>query len=365
MAFPQLAGYTATREDGKPAGLVVDVLNEIAQYTGWSYEYVPVENDAIMEEFEAGAFDLMGGQYYMEGLEELFGYPRYNCGYSKLILLARRNDETIKGYDLNTFNGKTIGVYERAKENIRRLQIYLELNQLDCTLKYYDYEQMHETGDLNQFLESGEVDLLLGNSADAGDSFYVAASFDSQPHYIVTQPDDLETLEALNTALELIYEADPNFSQKVYEANFPNTVTVNPILNGKEQAYVKEKKRVTVAIPKDWHPLFCLNNADGHNGFVPDLLQKVSQYSGLEFEYVYCDSYADSVAAVLNEEADMLGFYLDTDEVALDQRMALSLPYVELNFILVRNKEISYPSEGSQAELWRGFTYRTAWRRKR
>lgn len=346
VAFPQADGYTSTGSDGEPTGLVVDVLNEVAKYTGWTYEYVPVLNDDIMNQFEAGAFDLMGGQYYMDGLEAYYGYPQYNCGYSKLILLARRDDDTIRGYDLNTFNGKTIGVFERARENIRRLEIYLQLNNLDCTLKYYTYDQIQETGNLNQFLESGEIDLLLGNSADAGDKFYVAASFDSQPHYIVTQPEDTETLAALNNALELIYEADPNFAEKIYEENFPNTSNINAVLSAEELAYVQSKKTVTVAMPYDWHPLYCLNNSDGHNGFVPDVLQKISEYSGLKFEHVYYDSYADSIAAVQSGEADMLGFYLDSDEMAQEQKLALSSPYVDLNFILVRNKEVSYPAEG-------------------
>ena len=346
VAFPQADGYTSTGSDGEPTGLVVDVLNEVAKYTGWTYEYVPVLNDDIMNQFEAGAFDLMGGQYYMDGLEAYYGYPQYNCGYSKLILLARRDDDTIRGYDLNTFNGKTIGVFERARENIRRLEIYLQLNNLDCTLKYYTYDQIQETGNLNQFLESCEIDLLLGNSADAGDKFYVAASFDSQPHYIVTQPEDTETLAALNNALELIYEADPNFAEKIYEENFPNTSNINAVLSAEELAYVQSKKTVTVAMPYDWHPLYCLNNSDGHNGFVPDVLQKISEYSGLKFEHVYYDSYADSIAAVQSGEADMLGFYLDSDEMAQEQKLALSSPYVDLNFILVRNKEVSYPAEG-------------------
>ena len=346
VAFPQADGYTSTGSDGEPTGLVVDVLNEVAKYTGWTYEYVPVLNDDIMNQFEAGAFDLMGGQYYMDGLEAYYGYPQYNCGYSKLILLARRDDDTIRGYDLNTFNGKTIGVFERARENIRRLEIYLQLNNLDCTLKYYTYDQIQETGNLNQFLESGEIDLLLGNSADAGDKFYVAASFDSQPHYIVTQPEDTETLAALNNALELIYEADPNFAEKIYEENFPNTSNINAVLSAEELDYVQSKKTVTVAMPYDWHPLYCLNNSDGHNGFVPDVLQKISEYSGLKFEHVYYDSYADSIAAVQSGEADMLGFYLDSDEMAQEQKLALSSPYVDLNFILVRNKEVSYPAEG-------------------
>ena len=76
--------------------MVVDILNEVAKYTGWSYEYVPVENNFVMEQFQAGAFDLMGGQYYMEGLETHYGYPKYNCGYSRLLLLARRMILSIK-----------------------------------------------------------------------------------------------------------------------------------------------------------------------------------------------------------------------------------------------------------------------------
>lgn len=346
VAFPEVSGYTMTTSDGKHAGLVVDMLNEVAKYTGWKYEYISMDGEEMMDRFEAGEIDLMGGQYYMDGMEAYYGYPDNNCGYSKLILLARREDETIKSYDLNTFNGKTIGVYDRAKENIRRLQIYLELNHLDCTLKYYTYEQTQETGNLNQFLERGEVDLLLGNSADTTGEFYVAAAFDSQPHYIVTQPDDQETLEALNVALEKIYDADPNFSIKVYEKNFPNTVKLNTSLSREEQAYVREKRIVTVAIPYDWHPLYCENNDNGHDGFVPDILEAVTQYSGLQFSYVYFDSYTESVAAVQRGDADILGFFLGTDEQALEQGLAATSDYVELNFILVRNKESTYPAKG-------------------
>lgn len=346
VAFPEVSGYTMTGADGKPAGLVVDILNEVAKYTGWQYEYVPVDGDDMMDLFDAGEIDLMGGQYYVDGMEQYYGYPDNNCGYSKLILLARRDDDTIKSYDLNSFNGKTIGVYERAKENIRRLQIYLDLNKLDCTLKYYTYEQVHEAGNLDRYLESGEVDLLLGNSADTTGEFYVAAAFDSQPHYIVTQPDDQETLDALNMALEKIYDADPNFSTKVYEHNFPNTVNLNTFLNKQEQVYIQEKQTVTVAIPYDWHPLYCEKKDNGHDGFVPDILESVTEFSGLQFSYVYFDSYAEALEAVQRGEADLLGFYLGTDAQALGQGLAVTSDYVELNFILVRNKESTYPAEG-------------------
>lgn len=346
VAFPITEGYTMLTADGERYGLVVDVLNEVAKYTGWKYEYIDVENEEILRRFKAGEYDLMGGQYYMDGLEEDYGYPEYNCGYTKLILLARKDDDRIKGFDLNSLNGKTIGVFERAAENIRRLKIYLELNNIDCTIKYYNHDQLKEHGGLNYYLENGEVDLLLGNSADSGDKFYVAATFDSQPHYIVTQPDNQEILDGLNMALEKIYEADPNFAKKLYETNFPAAANMNAVLNAKEKEYIEQRGTVTVAVPSDWHPLFCLDNGDGHNGYVPDILQKISEYSGLEFSYIYCDSYAQTLGKMQNGEADLLAFYLGSDEDAVEQDLALTTPYVELNSILVRNKESSYPAQG-------------------
>lgn len=346
VSFPEVEGFTMTSEDGKRSGLVIDVLNEVAKYTGWKYEYISVKNEDILDKFESGEIDLMGGQYYMEGWEKYYGYPQHNCGYSKLVLLARGDDGAIKSYDLNTFSGKTIGVYERAKENIRRLEIYLELNNLDCTLKYYSYDQMQENGNLNQYLENGEVDLLLGNSGDTNGDFYVAAAFDSQPHYIVTRPDDQETLDELNMALEKIYDADPNFSTKMYEKNFPNTVNLEMNLNEEEQAYIREKQMVTVAVPSDFHPLYCKDKDDGHDGIVPDILEQITNYSGLHFSYICFESYGEAIEAVQNGEADMMGFYLGTDEEAMNQGLATSSAYTEMSFILLRNKESTYPSEG-------------------
>lgn len=345
VAFPEVEGYSMVSPDGQHYGLVVDVLNEIAKYTGWEYEYIETEGDDILTRFQAGDFDLMGGQYFVEGSEQYWSYPDYNCGYSKLILLARRSDATIKSYDLNTLNGKTIGVYDRAKENIRRLEMFLELNNLDCTLKYITHDQLDEKGNLTFYLENGEVDLVLGKHSDVGERFYIAASFESQPHYIVTAPDNQELLDGLNMALEKIYDADPDFAKDLYDSNFSSKTGWNAVLSQTEREFVEQMGTVRVAVPYDWHPLLCLNNQDEHDGFVPDILKKVSEFSGLEFTYVYCDSYMETLEMLDSGAADMLGFYLNTEEAARQHRLALTAPYAELTSILVRNRESSYPGE--------------------
>lgn len=355
VACPEAEGYTMIGEDGEPYGLVIDFLNEIAKYTGWKYEYIPTNSNALLDDFFSGQFDLLGGTYYGEGLEAYFAYPNYNCGYSKVVLMARKDDSSIRSYDLKSFDGKTIGVFERATENIRRLKEYLNIQGIDCDIRYFTYEElMQNGGNLYSYLENGDIDLLMGNSVDMVQAFYIAAEFDSQPHFLVGQPGDQEVLDGLNMALEKIYAADPNFANKVYQANFQNTTVGHTDLTEEELAYIRQKGTVTVAVPHRWHPMIYLDNDDYHSGFVPDVLEEVTAFSGLQFEYVICDNYTAAVERVCQGEADILGFYVGKEEDALEQNLALTESYADVASILVRNKNVSYPAEGLVGGVLKG-----------
>lgn len=348
VAFPQADGLTMTKEDGTRYGLVVDYLNEISKYTGWEYEYIDTDGVSMLDEFADGRFDLMGGTYYIQGMEKYFGYPDYNIGYSKTILLARKDDKSIRSHDVESLNGKTIGVYERAAENIRRLKEYITFNGLDCEVKPYSYEQLSDEKNLYPYLESGEVDLILGNSSEArlNDNFMVAASFDSQAYYIVTRVEDQENLDKLNMALGKIAESRPDFAQERHEVNFADTDKADIRLNQEELSYIGTKKTVSVSMLKHYHPLSCKETDDMHDGLIYDILKEVSEFTGLEFSYIYADSYAEALGQVQQGQADMLGFYLGTEEEAMEQELSLTAPYVSMNSIVVRNKASSYPSEG-------------------
>lgn len=347
-------GITEIDENGTRHGIVVDYLNEIAKYTGWEYEYIDTEGDALVEEFLEGKYDLMGGAYYQEGLEEYFAYPDYNTGYNKSVLMARRDDDSIRSYDWKSLEGKTIGIYDRAVENVRRLKVFLDSNGINCTLKAYTVEQM-EGGNLYSYLESGEVDMLLGNAVGDSGAFRVVAEFDSQPHYIVTRPDETEILDGLNMAMEKILDSNPHFAQERYDANIQDSITASIALNEEEKSYIAEKKTVSVAVMKGWHPLFCEgSDKEPHDGIISDMLEEVSDFTGLEFTYKFADSYAEALKMVQDGEADLLGAYLGTDEEGTQQELALTKPYVDLNDIIVRNKSVSYPSEGLTGSVLKG-----------
>lgn len=357
VAFPQVEGISETDEYGNRTGMVVDYLNEIAKYTNWEYEYIESTPEDVVGEFLEGRFDLMGGTFYSPGFEEYFGYPDYTTGRSQAALLCRKQDSSILSYDLKSLNGKTIGVYASATEKIRYLEEFLAANDLNCTLRSYTYQELGNSSILYPLLRSGEVDLIMGNELEVGGEFRMATSFPAQPYCIVTIPGNTEVLEGLNMALRYIQEATPGFAEESYNTNFPDAKSTDIQLNEKELTYVAQNPTVTVALPGEWHPFYCITDTDTHHeGILPEMLAEVTAFTGLQFEYLLTDTYAQSIEAVLNGEADVLGGYIGDETQAFADGFALSQAYSELNSIIIKHKSVSFPDEGLRCGVLEGST---------
>lgn len=354
VGYTEISGLSETDSNGRPYGMIIDYLDEISKYTNWEYEYI--QSDNLVEDFLTGQFDLIGGNYYLPELEENYAYPKYSMGSSLSTLFCRRDDYTIKSYELSSINGKTIGVYDQATENIRRLKAFLSSNNLDCELKYYSYEAFTADGTIYEYLENGEIDLLLGNAFDGDHELRLVTAYPGQPYYIVAHVGDQELIDGLNMALERILDSDPQFHEKHYNAHFPDLVpTIH--MNEKDLAYVKEKQTVSVAVVRNMHPFCCLDNEEeSHNGIIPDLLDAVSAFSGLSFTYVYADTYTDSLRMLQNGEVDLLGCYLDSEMLPTSESFVLTNSYVTMNNIMVKNKSVSYPREDAVIGIQQGRT---------
>ena len=262
-------------------------------------------------------------------------------------MLARSDDRTIHSYNLESMNGKTIGVYENAKENIRRLKEFLAINGLDCKFQYYSLKDMQKNDEgLYFYLMNGEIDLLLSGIIYNHDSVRVIATYNSQPYYIVTNPSNKEVLDGLNMALERILDANPNFAAERYAANFPARL-VNVQFSDRDLEYVKKRKTITVAVPENWYPFYCKETSQkNHVGIMVDVLDEIKDFTGLDFSYVYAKNYSDAVHLVQRGKADILGFFLGDENDAAQLGLALSASYVSANNIIVRNKACSYPAPG-------------------
>lgn len=134
--------------------------------------------------------------------------------------------------------------------------------------------------------------------------------------------------------------------QRRYAANFPARL-VNVQFSDRDLEYVKKRKTITVAVPENWYPFYWKETSQkNHVGIMVDILDKIKDFTGLDFSYVYAKNYSDAVHLVQRGKADILGFFLGDENDAAQLGLALSASYVSANNIIVRNKACSYPAPG-------------------
>lgn len=355
VGFPEVDNFSETDKNGNHSGLIMEYLNEIAKYTDWKYEFVEGNEMDLINKLGTGEVDLMGGMLYDKSLEKLYDYPDYNIGYNYGVLFARKDDRSIRERDLASLQGKKIGVYSKAKDKIERLKRFLDYNKIKCEIVYYEYKDMTDDN-LYGHLENGDVDLLLGNDLEADGTFRIVAQFQAQPYYFATTKGNKEVLRGLNYALAQIDDCMPDFIDQIYSEYFDASQNVQISYTKEEKAFIDKTKEFKVALVRQFHPFSCKDDDDSHEGIVPDLLKKVEASTGLSFSYVYADSYEEMLQLVKDGKADLAGFFYENDKLALEQGLALTMPYASFNNVIVKNKSVSYPGEELTAAVLKGRT---------
>lgn len=333
VAFPETVGINEVYEDGTYGGCVYDWLMEIAKYTGWEYEFVtdgtPTE---LLRGMEYCEYDLMGGMFYQPSVADLYNYPKYVMGANYALLIYKQGDPVIKSYDYTTLNGQRIGVFKRAVSKIERLQEFLTFNNISCELIYFEDAEAYRN-----CLESGEADLLLGTDVYKQEHYNVAAMIPADPYYIVTAKDEPELCQQLSQAMEAIYEADPNFADELYNKYFPDKYINSIVFTPEEQEFIAQSSPLRVAVLKDRYPLF-YEQEGVTKGIIPESLKLISERTGLTFEYVYAATSEELLTLLANDQADLIGCFLDSDRTAASWGLARTADIVSLDSVILRNK---------------------------
>lgn len=339
VAFPETTSLNVVNPDGTLGGITYEFLLEISKYTGWEYEYVLGNPSELIDGMIEGEYDLMGGMFYIPGYEEMFNYPDYTMGHNNSLLIYKDSHPVIRTFDLTTLDGMTIGVYKRATSKIKRLNTFLEFNNLNCEIKEYE-----ELEDYENCLENGEVDVLLGNDMNLKDGLSVAAQFEAEPYYLVTSKEKTDLCEQLNAAITEIYAANPNFAKELQD-KYHVTEYISPIvLSDKDKQFIENAPPVRVGIIRSRYPIYYSKENKAH-GIIVDLCSLLTEKTGLEFTFVLYDSYQEIIDGVKAGEADVIGCYMDDFSQAEKQDLFLVKSYSGLDSVILKNKLADYPSD--------------------
>lgn len=360
VAYPLQEGNTDLTGQGEYCGYTYEYLEEIAQYTGWNYEFVQVPGTSgqqfstLLEMLKNGEVDLMGTMIYSKDLDEDCDYSANNYGMIETVLKVPV--ESGADFVIDSSRKQTIRVAVRSKygREAGDLNEYCKMNLLSPVFVECDSGE-----EVLRALREGRADVALGTSMNYSDEMRTVASFSPRQIYFVAPHDSgAELLNQLNRAMASINQTDPYFQSALYDKFFvPQARQL--ILSDEEQAYIQATGNLNVGVLNN-HPPFQYEDSGkrGMKGIGVDLLQQISEKTGLHFTMVAAGSEEQLDRMALDGQIDMVAGMPYSYVIAEERNLSMTRPYATSPYTLLLNEDIGESSiKGKRLALSKASRY--------
>lgn len=339
VGYPIQDGLTMKDEEGNYYGYTYDYLSQLAQYTGWRFEYVEVKGDlnkqlsTLMEMLSKGEIDLLGSMRYNDALAEMYDYPSEPYGNAYNVILA--NDDSDLYDQSSLFNKKDlkIAVYETAVARIEKLDQFAEMNGFSYTKVYAKSSE-----EITELVDQGKADVILSVDLDIPKGYHAIARFSPDAFYFATTKGNTGIVSELSQAITDISRINPLFTTTLYNRYFTSSLdTIR--LNSSEEAFVQSHNTIHVLVKGGYAPIEDVRDGEPC-GVGKDILDRIKEQTGLKFEYTIADTYEEYDKLLKQEHFDLLmGLSYDVDK-ADEFNVALTSPYLTTNLVLVTQKDM-------------------------
>ena len=97
-------------KNGVRRGYGYELMQALAGYTGWKFEYVKCDWSNCFDKLENGEIDIMGDIAYTDDRAKEMLFSEETMGEEKYVLYANLSDTDILSSDYKSLDGKRIGV---------------------------------------------------------------------------------------------------------------------------------------------------------------------------------------------------------------------------------------------------------------
>lgn len=338
IGYPIQKGLTEIDDQGVYSGYTYEYLMEIAQYTGWNYEFVQVPGDlnesliTLLDMLEEGEIDLIGGMLYSEEMEVKYDYTGYNYGTAYTVLNVFQDDA--KRYTIDSMNKKAlrVAVLEQSYTRIKELEEYCRMNQiiLDMVVCKDQEEQMSA-------LREGRADAMLDVSFSDLEGMRAIARFEPRPFYFVTTKGRPELVEGINSAITNIENSNPYFTTSLFEKYFAADMK-NFWLSADEKSYIDQTRALKAGILMNTPPFLFKDESSGVlRGILVDYLQYITENTGLQFELIPAYSDREMDELLDNQKIDMVVGMTYDYNLSNRRQVAMSRPFLSGQYIMFLN----------------------------
>ena len=336
--------YYTTGENGKRSGYGYEFQQDIAAYTGWTYEYVKADFIDLLEMLQNGEIDMMGGVSYTEERAETMLFSDLPMGQERYYVYADLTQTDISASDLTTLNGKRIGVLESGvpSELFRKLE-----NRHNLSTQHVNISSEEDT---LQKIRNGEIDGFVSIEAPRWEreGLSPVAAVGSSDIYFVINKNHPELKEQLDNAMRRIEHDQPFYTDDLYKQYL--SAKSLEMLSDEEQTWLAQHGAVRIGYLKSDIGVSLVDAEGGAPvGILNDYIDYASNGLGdgtIRFTPVGFDTQNELLQALKDHEIDMIFHMNDNPYEAEQNDIALSNTVFEVNIAVLTNQD--YFDENAQ-----------------
>lgn len=279
IGYIDYGGFIEQEENGTYTGYGVELMDKIAEYTGWNYEYVYDTWDRIFEKLETGEIDIICQAQKTPEREQRFLFSKYWAGTEACVLYAGADDDRYYYNDFEAFNGLKVAGLKNSFQN-NDLKEYAKTNGFSFDLTEYE-----TTEECFQALENGTVDAVVQGSLVGMTDYKIICRFGAEPFYLMSGKGNKKIIEEADYALGEITADNATFLNDLYQKYYSNTAATGLAFTREEIEYIKEQKPVTIAFISNRAPLSRENEDGEAEGIMVDIVNLLKESSGLNLQY--------------------------------------------------------------------------------
>ena len=294
-------------ENGVRRGFGYELMQALAGYAGWKFEYVKCDWSNCFDKLENGEIDVIGDISYTDERAQEMLFSEEPMGEEKYILYADLSHTDTETSDFKSMDGKRVGVLlDTEPESM--LTEWEKKNGI-----HTEHVNVYDNDDVKKKLADNEIDCFvsLEESIWSERGISSVTNIGKSGIYFAINKERSDIKEELDFAMRQLDKDSPFFKADLYKKYF--TLDYSQILTGEEKSWIEEHGAINIGFLNDDPAVFLLDEETGKlTGMLAEYIAYAKDCLGnqiLKFNIQSYDDYDEMIQALQDCEIDMI-FYV-------------------------------------------------------
>ena len=304
-------------KNGVRRGYGYELMQALAGYTGWKFEYVKCDWSNCFDKLENGEIDIMGDISYTDERAQRMLFSDEAMGEEKYILYADLSNMDIETSDFRFMDGKHVGVLMgTAPESM--LTEWENKNGIQT-----EHVNVYNNDDVEKKLANHEIDAFvsLEESIWSEQGISSVTTIGKSGIYFAINKERSDIKTEMDYAMRQLEQDNPFFKADLYKKYF--TLDYSQVLAGEEKSWVEEHGDIRIGFLNNDPAVFSLDKETGKlTGTLAEYVSYAKDCLGnqiLKFNIQEYDDYDEMIQALQEREIDMI-FYVSRNPCFAEEK---------------------------------------------